>query len=52
MPPIGGALLVITTAEAGCSMILMEDLAHGTVLSGSRVINPFARAALSAEADA
>jgi predicted nucleic acid-binding protein len=46
------ALLVITATEAGCTSILTEDLAHGNVLSGVRIINPFAGAALSAEAEA
>jgi len=46
------ALLVITATEAGCGAILTEDLADGTVLSGVRIINPFAGTALSAEAEA
>jgi predicted nucleic acid-binding protein len=46
------ALLVITATEAGCTTILTEDLAHGTVLAGVRIINPFAGATLSAEAEA
>jgi predicted nucleic acid-binding protein len=36
------ALLVVTAAEAGCAAILTEDLADGSVLSGVRVLNPFA----------
>ena len=36
------ALLVITAAEAGCTTILTEDLADGSILHGVRVINPFA----------
>lgn len=35
------ALLVATAAEAGCTAMLTEDLAHGTVLHGVRIINPF-----------
>jgi predicted nucleic acid-binding protein len=46
------ALLVITATEAGRTAILTEDLAHGAVLAGVRSINPFAGAALSAEAEA
>jgi predicted nucleic acid-binding protein len=46
------ALLVITATEAGCTAILTEDLADGTVLSGVRIINPFAGATLSAKAEA
>jgi predicted nucleic acid-binding protein len=50
--PYWDALLVITATEAGCNAILTEDLPHGTVLAGVRIINPFAGAALSAEAEA
>jgi predicted nucleic acid-binding protein len=46
------ALLVYTAAEAGCTAILTEDLADGTVLAGIRVINPFAGTSLSAAAEA
>jgi predicted nucleic acid-binding protein len=46
------ALLVNTAAEAGCTAILTEDLADGTVLAGIRVINPFAGTSLSAAAEA
>jgi predicted nucleic acid-binding protein len=45
------ALLVITAAEAGCTTILTEDLADGTLLADVRIINPFAGAALSAAAE-
>ena len=44
-------LLIATAAEAGCSSILTEDMADGTILSGVKVINPFARFGLSEEAD-
>jgi predicted nucleic acid-binding protein len=44
------ALLVATAAEAGCSAILTEDLADGSILHGVRVINPFAGHELSAAA--
>ncbi len=46
------ALLVITAAEAGCTAILTEDLADGTLLAGVRVINPFAGTALAPAAEA
>jgi predicted nucleic acid-binding protein len=46
------ALLVITATEAECTTILTEDLADGTLLAGARIINPFAGATLSAEAEA
>ena len=36
------ALLVATAAEAGCRVILTEDLADGTTLGGVAVHNPFA----------
>jgi predicted nucleic acid-binding protein len=35
------ALLVATAAEAGCAVILTEDLAHGTRLGGVEIHNPF-----------
>ena len=35
------ALLVATAAEAGCTLILTEDLADGTALGGVAVHNPF-----------
>ncbi|MBN9563560.1 MAG: PIN domain-containing protein [Alphaproteobacteria bacterium] len=34
-------LLVATAAEAGCTAILTEGLAHGAVLHDVRIINPF-----------
>jgi predicted nucleic acid-binding protein len=45
------ALLVHTAAEAGCTAILTEDLAADTTLAGVRVINPFAGATLSTDAE-
>jgi predicted nucleic acid-binding protein len=36
------ALLVATAAEAGCRVILTEDLADGTTLGGVAIHNPFA----------
>jgi predicted nucleic acid-binding protein len=36
------ALLIATAAEAGCSIILTEDMADGAVIGGVRVYNPFA----------
>src|SRR5258708_4080002 len=38
------ALLVATAAEAGCTLILTEDLADGTTLGGVAIHNPFAAA--------
>ena len=38
------ALLVATAAEAGCRLILTEDLADGTTLGGVAIHNPFAAA--------
>lgn len=35
------ALLVATAAEAGCTVILTEDLANGTRLGGVEIHNPF-----------
>jgi len=42
---------VATAAEAGCSAILTEDLAEGTMLSGMQAINPFIGSGLSENAD-
>jgi predicted nucleic acid-binding protein len=36
------ALLLATAAEAGCNLILTEDMADGSVLGGIRIHNPFA----------
>ena len=44
-------LLIATAAEAGCSAILTDDMADGTVLSGVRVINPFTSIGISDAAD-
>ena len=35
------ALLVATAAEAGCTLILTEDLQDGSTLSGVEIHNPF-----------
>lgn len=35
------ALLVATAAEAGCSVVLTEDMADGAVLGGVQIHNPF-----------
>jgi predicted nucleic acid-binding protein len=35
------ALLVATVREAGCSVLLTEDLADGTDFGGVRIHNPF-----------
>jgi len=44
-------LLLATAAEAGCAAILTEDMADGSVLHGVRIVNPFAAAGLSPEAE-
>ena len=38
------ALLVATAAEAGCTVVLTEDMADGSDLGGLRIHNPFAAA--------
>ena len=35
------ALIVEAAVEAGCSRLLTEDLAHGQIIRGVRVENPF-----------
>lgn len=37
------ALLIATAAEAGCTLILTEDLQDGAALRGVEIHNPFAR---------
>jgi predicted nucleic acid-binding protein len=46
------ALLVATAAEAGCTAILTEDLADGSILLGVRAINPFGEGDVAPEAQA
>jgi predicted nucleic acid-binding protein len=46
------ALLVATAAEAGCTAILTEDLADGSLMHGVRILNPFAGNTLTQEAAA
>lgn len=36
------ALILVTAAEAGCTMLLSEDMQHGFVHRGVTVVNPFA----------
>jgi predicted nucleic acid-binding protein len=36
------ALLVATAAEAGCTVVLTEDMADGSTLLNVRILNPFA----------
>ena len=36
------ALLVMTAAEAGCTVVLTENMADGSVLGGLGIHNPFA----------
>lgn len=45
------ALLIHTAADAGCTAILTEDLADGTVMADVRIVNPFGSGALSAAAE-
>jgi predicted nucleic acid-binding protein len=42
------ALLVATAAEAGCAIILTEDLQDGSTLGSIRILNPFKGRAFSA----
>jgi predicted nucleic acid-binding protein len=35
------ALLVATAAEAGCTLVLTEDMADGAILDGVQIHNPF-----------
>jgi predicted nucleic acid-binding protein len=37
------ALIVASASEAGCTMLLTEDLQHGTELRGVEIHNPFTR---------
>lgn len=37
------ALLIVTCAEAGVTVLLTEDLQDGQVIEGVRCVNPFAR---------
>lgn len=46
------ALLLATSAEAGCTAILTEDMADGATLLGVRIVNPFDGARLSPAAEA
>ena len=44
------ALLVATSAEAGCSFVLTEDMADGDTLNGVRIVNPFGGDGLAQQA--
>ncbi len=35
------ALIVHTAGSAGCTVLYTEDLSHGQVLAGVRIVNPF-----------
>ena len=37
-------MLVTAAARAGCDVLLTEDLNHGQVIAGVRIINPFQEA--------
>jgi predicted nucleic acid-binding protein len=41
------ALLVATAAEAGCTLVLTEDMADGALLGGVQIHNPFTADGLS-----
>jgi predicted nucleic acid-binding protein len=49
---IWDALILATAADAGCHMLLSEDMQHGFVFHGVTVINPFADPAHPLLADA
>jgi predicted nucleic acid-binding protein len=46
------ALLVATAAEAGCAVLLSEDMADGARIGGVEIVNPFAGDAISERARA
>jgi predicted nucleic acid-binding protein len=35
------ALIVHTAKQAGCRIVLSEDMQHGQVIDGVRIVNPF-----------
>ena len=35
------AMLIAAAARAGCDELLTEDLSHGQVIAGVRIVNPF-----------
>jgi predicted nucleic acid-binding protein len=41
------ALLIASAAEGGCTAIVTEDLADGSLIGGVRVVNPFAGEVIS-----
>jgi predicted nucleic acid-binding protein len=49
---IWDALILATAADAGCAMLLSEDMQHGFVYRGVTVIDPFAEPAHPLLADA
>ena len=46
------ALLVASAAEAGCAVVLSEDLADGETLFGVRIVSPFGAEGVAAAAAA
>lgn len=38
------ALIIVAAVRAGCDTLLTEDLSHGQVIEGVRIVNPFAAA--------
>ena len=35
------ALIIVAAVRAGCDTLLTEDLSHGQVIEGIRIVNPF-----------
>ena len=44
------ALMLASAAEAGCTVMLAEDLQHGATLFGLEIVNPFAAEGISPRA--
>ncbi len=44
------ALMLASAAEAGCTVMLSEDMQDGAILFGLEIVNPFAAGGLSARA--
>lgn len=38
------SLIIAVAADAGCSTVYSEDLSNGQIISGVRIVNPFAEA--------
>jgi predicted nucleic acid-binding protein len=37
------ALIVASAVNAGCAVLLSEDMQHGQIIGGMRILNPFVR---------